>query len=136
MIDELIGQSPNNTVKAICDMFSRRYFDHTAGLFVYGDATAQKEDTTLEQGHIFFTLIISYLDKFKPRLRVLKSNPSVAMRGSFIIPVVRSSRPPCTIFELIYSGPKAIGKDCCLTINALSCLFLHQYLNNNSKYET
>jgi len=28
-------------------------------------------------------------------------------------------RPPCTIFELIYNGPKAIGKHCCLIINAL-----------------
>lgn len=84
MIDELIGRSPNNTIKSICDIFSRRYYDHSAGLFIYGDATAQKEDTKLEKGHNFFTLIIGYLNKYKPKIRVLKSNPSVAMRGSFI----------------------------------------------------
>jgi Phage terminase large subunit len=84
MVDELIGRSPNNTVKSICEMFSRRYFNHTAGLYVYGDATANKEDTKLEKGHNFFTLILGYLDNFHPRDRVRRSNPSVAMRGSFI----------------------------------------------------
>jgi hypothetical protein len=84
LIDELIGLPPQNTVKAVCDMFSRRYFNHTAGLFVYGDASSQKRETVLEDGHNFFTLIMGALKKFNPRYRVLKSNPSVAMRGSFI----------------------------------------------------
>ena len=84
MIDELIGRSPNNTVKAICDLFCRRYFEHKSGLFIYGDATAQKEDTKQEKGHNFFTIIMGYLQQYKPRFRVLKSNPSVAMRCSFI----------------------------------------------------
>lgn len=44
-------------------------------------------------------------------------------------------RPPCTIFELIYNGPKAIGKHCCLIINALGILFFNKYLNENGKYE-
>jgi hypothetical protein len=84
MVDELIGKSPDNTVKAICDLFTRRYYNHAAGLFIYGDATAQKEDTKIEKGHNFFTLIMGYLNKFHPKDRVRRSNPSVAMRGSFI----------------------------------------------------
>jgi len=84
MVDELIRRNPNNTVKSICEMFTRRYFNHQSGLFIYGDATAKKDDTKIEQGHNFFTLIVGYLQKFKASLRVLNSNPSVAMRGSFI----------------------------------------------------
>lgn len=84
MIAEIIGRSPNNTVRAICDAFTRHFPTHAAGLFVYGDATAQKDDTKLEKGHNFFTLIVGNLSQYRPQLRVLKSNPSVAMRGSFI----------------------------------------------------
>ncbi len=40
-------------------------------------------------------------------------------------------RPPCTIFELIYNRPEAIGKHCCLTINALGSFVLYQHSNKN-----
>jgi Phage terminase large subunit len=84
IVDEITGKHPNNTVEAVCKEFTRRYRNHRAGVFTYGDATSLKRDTKLEQGANFFTLIRSYLDQFKPALRVLSSNPSVAMRCSFI----------------------------------------------------
>jgi Terminase large subunit, T4likevirus-type, N-terminal len=83
-IDELLGRHPHNTVEAVCKMFAVKYKDHKSGLFIYGDSTSQKADTKLEKGHNFFSLITGYLDHFKPRLRVSKSNPSVSMRGNFI----------------------------------------------------
>lgn len=83
-IDEIAGINPNNTIKAVCSEFIRKYNNHTAGLFIYGDATSKKADVKLEQGHNFFRLILDALQQFKPRLRVGTSNPSVAMRGSFI----------------------------------------------------
>jgi hypothetical protein len=53
-------------------------------LFVYGDATAEKEDTKMEKGFSFYRLILDNLRQYKPQLRVLKSNPSVVMRGNWI----------------------------------------------------
>lgn len=84
MIDEIAGVTPNNTVKAVCNEIIRKYNSHKSGMFVYGDATAEKEDTKLEKGHSFYRLIMGNLTHFKPTLRILKSNPSVVMRGNWI----------------------------------------------------
>jgi hypothetical protein len=83
-IKEYCLESPNNTVRKLCDAVIRDYYDHSAGMFIYGDATSKKADTKLEKGHNFFTLIRDYLTKFNPVLRVPASNPSVVMRGNFI----------------------------------------------------
>lgn len=108
MIDEIAGINPNNTIKDVCNEFIRRYPAHNAGLFVYGDATAKKEDTKLEKGHNFYRLVQEYLAQYKPQLRVLSSNPSVAMRGNFIN----------TVLEKELFGLKIIiGENCKYAIN-------------------
>jgi hypothetical protein len=84
MIDEIAGENPNNTIKAVCREFVRKYPNHQAGLFVYGDATANKEDTKLEKGYNFYRLVLEELKDYKPTSRVLRSNPSVVMRGNWI----------------------------------------------------
>ena len=84
MIDEISGITPRNTVAEVCKEFTRRYQGHNSGLFVYGDATAKKEDTKMEKGHNFFRVIIDNLQIYRPSLRVLPSNPSVAMRGNWL----------------------------------------------------
>lgn len=108
MIDEISGINPNNTIKAVCGEIIRKYQGHKAGMFVYGDATAQKEDTKMEKGHNFFRLIVDYLAQFRPQLRVLKANPSVVMRGNWIN----------TVLEKELNGLKiVIGENCKNTIN-------------------
>jgi len=103
MIDEISGVSPNNTVKAVCNEIIRKYQGHESGMFVYGDATANKSDTKLEHGYNFYRLILDNLAQFKPRNRVQASNPSVVMRGNFIN----------TIFEKNFDGIKVIiGENC------------------------
>ena len=84
MIKEITGISPNNTIKAVCNEIIREYQGHTSGMFVYGDATANKEDTKLEKGYNFYRLVLENLQQFKPTNRVLSSNPSVVMRGNWI----------------------------------------------------
>lgn len=107
-IDEIAGVNPNNTIKAVCNEFKRKYGAHKAGLFVYGDATAQKEDVKVEKGHNFFTLIKTELKDFNPSMRVSASNPSVVMRGNFIN----------TVFDSEFNGIKVtIGDHCKTTIN-------------------
>lgn len=91
MIDEIAAKNPNNTIKWICSEFKRKYGRHESGLFVYGDATSKKDDVKLEKGHNFFTIIRSELSDMKPSMRVLNSNPSVAMRGNFINTVLESN---------------------------------------------
>jgi len=109
-IDEIAGVTPSNTVKAVCMEFIRKYPAHNAGLFVYGDATAQKEDTKMEKGYNFYRLITDHLKDYKPQLRVLKSNPSVVMRGNWIN----------TVMENEIGGLRIeINKSCTNTINDL-----------------
>lgn len=108
MIDEIAGENPYNTVKSVCSEIIRKYQSHTSGMFVYGDATASKEDTKLEKGHNFYKLIIDYLEQFKPTKRVLKSNPSVAMRGNWINTVLENNLGGLNII---------IGEHCKHTIN-------------------
>lgn len=84
MIEEIAGVNPMNTVKAVCGEIKRKYNGHKAGMFIYGDATSQKEDTKLEKGYNFFRLITEELAIFRPTLRVAPSNPSVKMRLDWI----------------------------------------------------
>lgn len=84
MIDLILGRNPRNTIKDVCNDFKRKYPNHTAGLFIYGDATSQKADVKIEKGHNFFRLIQTELLDYKPVMRIAASNPSVAMRGNFI----------------------------------------------------
>jgi hypothetical protein len=108
MIDEITGVSPGNTVKSVCNEIIRKYNGHKSGMFVYGDATANKEDTKLEKGYNFYRLIIENLRQFNPTSRVLTSNPSVVMRGNWIN----------TIFEKnIGDVVVKIGANCKTAIN-------------------
>ena len=86
LVDEIAGVSPGNTIKWVCKELVRRFqaWGHKGGVFIYGDATANKEDTKLEKGYDFFRLITDDLREFHPRRRVLPSNPSVVMRGNWI----------------------------------------------------
>ena len=108
MIDEITGVSPNNTVKAVCNEIIRKYNGHKAGMFVYGDATANKEDTKLEKGYNFYRLIIENLRQFNPSSRVLSSNPSVVMRGNWINTILEKN-----IGDIVVK----IGANCKTSIN-------------------
>ena len=83
-IDEICLESPRNTLRDTTSEFINRYRNHRAGLFIYGDRTSKREDTKLEKGENFFTLVSKYLAQFKPSLRLPSKNPPVAMRGNFI----------------------------------------------------
>ena len=108
MIDEIAGVNPNNTIKAVCNEIKRKYPAHKYGMFIYGDATSQKDDVKLEKGHNLFSLIRTELKDYSPNMRVSASNPSVAMRGNFIN----------IVFENEFNGISVtIGEHCKHTIN-------------------
>ena len=107
MIDEIAAKAPNNKVDWICREIERRYQGHTAGMFIYGDATSQKDDVKAEKGYNLFRLIQQGLKPLHSQLRVAPSNPSVVMRGMFIN----------TLLEKNYEGIKiTIGENCKTTI--------------------
>jgi len=83
-INEICLATPRNTLRDVCREFERLYPAHAGGLYVYGDATSRKKDAKLERGYDFYKLIRQYLERYKPRFRVPKSNPAVVMRGNFI----------------------------------------------------
>jgi hypothetical protein len=91
MIDEILGINPKNTIRDVCNEFKFRYPNHNTGLFIYGDATSQKEDVKQEKGHNFFKLIQIELASYKPIMRLAKSNPSIVMRGNFINTILFSN---------------------------------------------
>jgi hypothetical protein len=84
-IDEICLPDPLNRVNYVCREFARRYPLHSVPkLFIYGDATSQKEDTKKEKGENFFTEIIKHLQDYRPVKMVPKSNPAVITSGIFV----------------------------------------------------
>jgi PBSX family phage terminase large subunit len=84
MLNEVLGRNPNNTIKWVTREIQRLYPDHNSGMFIYGDATSQKDDVKQEKGHDLFRLIMSELKEYKPSRRVPNSNDSVVMRANFM----------------------------------------------------
>jgi hypothetical protein len=113
MIDEIAGVSPDNTIDSVCKEIKRLYQGHESGMFIYGDATANKQDTKLEHGYNFYRLVTEALFEYHPSNRVLSSNPSVVMRGKWIN----------TVLEKEIGGIKIIiGENCKKAINDLLIL--------------
>ena len=102
-IDEIVARAPFNRTEPACKALTQRYFNHAAGMFIYGDPSGAKEDTKLERGQNEFSIILNALNIFKPQLRKLSKAPSVAMRGNFINAIFGSGVPGLEIF---------IGENC------------------------
>jgi phage terminase large subunit len=83
-IDEICLEYPKNRLTDVLQEFQRKYPMNKNGLFIYGDRTAKKEDTKLEAGQNFFTIIENALREYRPTLRLPSSNPPVKLRGNFI----------------------------------------------------
>ena len=75
---------PENTVKALCNRFLLKYKGHRSGGIIFGDATSRKQDTKIEKGENFFTLISSYLSEFGFYTDIPKANPSQRQRMLFV----------------------------------------------------
>jgi len=90
-------------IRNACKEFIREYPAHDSGLFIYGDATSQKDDVKQQKGHNFYTLIRDRLKQYNPIMRVAKSNPSVVMRGNFLN----------TVFEKDFDGIKILFDESC-----------------------
>ncbi len=108
MIDEIAGINPNNKIEWVCREIKRKYHGHKSGMFIYGDATSQKDDVKQEKGHDLFKLVMQHLSDFKPSKRVLSSNPSVTMRGNWINTILENNLGGISV---------AIDENCTKSIN-------------------
>jgi flavodoxin len=77
--------NPDNTVKAMCKEIDKwlSSIGHKEAVYIGGDATSQKDDVKQEKGYNLFVLIANELQKYRPRLIVTKSNPSVRISADF-----------------------------------------------------
>lgn len=107
-IGEICLPHPNNTLKATCDEFKRRYPNHVEGLYIYGDRTSIKQDVKLEKGQNFFTMVRDELEQYRPELRLPSVNPNVKSRGAFINDLFHGEDPEVEII---------IGDGCSNTID-------------------
>lgn len=109
-IDEICLEHPNNTLRKTLEAFCKKYSEHQEVIFIYGDATSRKQDTKLEKGQNFFTIIEDYLKQkgFRFKNRVPRSNPSVTQRGDFINDI---------FYENIYGIEFTIDENCTKSID-------------------
>lgn len=117
-IDEILLQDPRNTLRHTCEEFKNRYKYHQEGIFIYGDATSRKQDTKLEKGTNFYTLIMGYLVMFKPQLRLNSSNPSTVMAKLFL--------------DAIYNN-EIEGINISIGSNCKQSIYDYQYAQENSE---
>lgn len=109
-VDEICLEHPSNTLKHTLNEFKRRYRNKNETIFLYGDRTSLKQDTKLEKGQNFFTIIEDNLKTsgYIVTQRLPNRNPSVSSRGNFINEIFSSN-----IFGIEYT----IGENCIKTIN-------------------
>jgi hypothetical protein len=108
MIDEIVGKTPSNTVPANCKEIIRKFSSHRGGIFIYGDATAKKDDTKQENGFNFYSMIQRDLRAHfggAVELKVMTSNPAVYLRANWMN----------TIFENEVGNIKMVISDKCKT---------------------
>ena len=103
-IDEILLSHPRNTTLAACAELERRYYNHRAGMFIYGDPGGLKQSTmddtfvrVKEQNHSEFNMILNQLKKYHPELRVPRSYPPVKERGNFINQIFATNYEGITI---------------------------------------
>lgn len=109
-IDEICLEHPFNTLRHSLNKFVKKYKPNKQTVFIYGDRTSLKQDTKLEKGQNFFTIVEDFLKKvgFITRLRLPKKNPNIVSRGNFINEIFSSN---------IYGIEYTIDEDCVKTID-------------------
>jgi len=96
-LKEFLGYNPDNNSAGVCKMLRKEYggfwkddegsgkgLDHRGGWIICGDATSKKENSSLEKGQNYFTIIQTALKQFQPEIWVQDANPSNKIRGEFV----------------------------------------------------
>ncbi len=111
-IHEISLKHPNNKLNKVAAELDRwcKMNSWKDIIYLYGDPTSAKEDTKLQAGYNYFTLMKKELESkgYTVRIRKLPSSPSVALSAAFIN----------SIFEIEYGNIKiTIDENCKDSIN-------------------
>jgi hypothetical protein len=119
-IDEICLTTPDNTTRKLCGEFKRKYQNHKAGVFIYGDPSGRQRTTRDQEGHDDYKIIEDELYNYHAVTRVGTSAPSIVMRGNFINTIFESNfegivikiSPKCvhSIADYTYLKEDAEGK--------------------------
>jgi len=94
-IHEIFLRHPKNTVKDLVHEFMLWVDENrlSRSVYLYGDRTSKKEDTKLEKGQNFFTIVESQLrsNYYKVVTRIPTANPPVSSSGDFVNAVYGSN---------------------------------------------
>lgn len=110
-VHEICLRNPNNKVKNVgreLVSWARRN-DWSNKVYIYGDATSQREDTKLEAGVNYFTILRDIIEQdFPVQIRKPSKNPPVALSAEFVN----------AIYEMNFQGIEIIiGENCKESIN-------------------
>lgn len=86
-IHEICLRNPNNKVEKVAQAFRKwaTVNGWSSKVFIYGDASSAREDTKLERGVNYFTILRDRIqERFSVTIRKPSKNPPVAMSGEFI----------------------------------------------------
>jgi len=93
-IYEICLKSPRNKLVEVVKEFRIWAKSHNFEnvVYIYGDASSQRDDTKLEKGINYFSLLKKELDEhFITKIRKSSKNPPVQMRGEFINAIFASN---------------------------------------------
>ena len=113
-VHEICLRNPNNKVRSVGKEFLSwaKRNDWSNIVYIYGDATSAKEDTKLEAGVNYFTMLRDIIEQdFPTQIRKPSKNPPVALSAEFVN----------AIYEMNYQGIEVtIGDNCTESINDYS----------------
>ncbi len=105
-IHEICLRNPNNKVQKVAQEFRKwaTLNGWSSKVFIYGDATSAKEDTKLEKGVNYFTMLRDTIgERFPVSIRKPNGNPRVAISAEFVN----------SILEYMYGGISIVISDTC-----------------------
>jgi hypothetical protein len=92
LIKEFALKSPKNTTKDVCSAIKHEFFTHVNGVYIYGDPRGVDSDTRSEKGHNDYTIILSELRMFAPKLKIGRKAEHVQTRISFMNSIFRGGQ--------------------------------------------
>jgi hypothetical protein len=95
MIDEIAMEHPNNTTEHLCRKIMRKYGNHQAGVFIYGDATGQRRIGLTADKRNHYDIIAQVLRPLlnNHSLRVTKSNEANTKRRDYMNAIFEGKLP-------------------------------------------
>lgn len=91
-LDEVCLKAPDNKSSAQCKQILNKYYrgkQHRGGVYIYGDPSGKKDDT--RDGEDDYRIIEEHLKLMRPKLKLPKAHPGVAISAQFVNKILEES---------------------------------------------